>query len=333
MRKIILGAVVLSFLIACSQQKSKYIFNEGEIFGTYYHIVYESPDGKDLKDDVRAELKQLDMSLSTYKPESVLSKVNTNRPVQLDDFFLTVFNKAEEVSSITNGAFDATVAPLVNVWGFGFRKKESVTTELIDSIEAFVGYTKVRLADGEIVKDDERLMLDFSAIAKGYAVDVVGNLLADKGCENYMVEIGGEVVAKGVYKEGRIWRIGINEPNDNEPINSSELEAIISLKDKAVATSGNYRNFYIENGKKYAHTIDPKTGYPVNHSLLSTTVIANNCMTADAFATAFMVMGVDSALNLANKLTDVELFLIYADKDGGNLTAMTSGFSDYIFKE
>lgn len=333
MNKIILSILILLSLIECKQQKSAYIFNEGEIFGTYYHITYNSPDGSNLAGDIQSELDQLDRSLSTYKTESVLSKVNTNRAVQLDDFFLTVFNKAEEISSITNGAFDVTVAPLVNVWGFGFRKKELVTPELIDSIEQFVGYTKVRLKGDQIVKADERLMLDFSAIAKGYAVDVVGDLLAAKGCDNYLVEIGGEVVAKGVNKEGRVWRIGINEPNDNEPVNPSKLEAIISIKDKAVATSGNYRNFYIENGIKYAHTIDPKTGYPVNHSLLSTTVIANDCMTADAFATAFMVMGVDSALTLANTLADIELFLIYSDKNGAYLTSMTKGFSAYIINE
>lgn len=333
MRKILLGTLLLIFVIACSQQKSTFIFNEGEVFGTYYHISYESPDGKNMQDDVRKELTKLDMSLSTYKTESVLSKVNTNRQVQLDDFFLTVFNKSEEVSTITLGAFDATVAPLVNAWGFGFRKKASVTQQLIDSIEVFVGYKKVHFANGMIVKDDQRLMLDFSAIAKGYAVDVIGNLLAQKGCKSYMVEIGGEVVAKGVNKEGRIWRIGINEPNDNESTNPSELEAIISINDKAVATSGNYRNYYVENGIKYAHTINPKTGYPVNHSLLSATVIANNCMTADAFATAFMVMGVDSAMSLASKLSDIELFLIYADNNGENLNAMSSGFSEYIFSE
>lgn len=333
MRKIVLATIVFVTLTACSWQKAKYVFNEGEIFGTYYHISYKSPKGNDFADDIHTELNKLDLSLSTYKTESVLSKVNSNRPVQLDSFFLTVYNKAEEVSSITYGAFDATVAPLVNVWGFGFRKKESVTPQLIDSIEQFVGYSKVKLENGQIVKDDDRVMLDFSAIAKGFAVDAVGNLLAAKGCTDYMVEIGGEVVAKGVNKSGHIWRIGINEPNDNEPVNPSELEAIILLEDKAVATSGNYRNFYIENGVKYAHTINPKSGYPVNHSLLSTTVIANDCMTADAFATAFMVMGVDSALTLANSLDYLELFLIYADKNGKYLTAMTDGFSKYIYSE
>ncbi|MDA3928738.1 MAG: FAD:protein FMN transferase [Prolixibacteraceae bacterium] len=274
---------VLSFLLiiifsACNNPKpvAKFNFNEGGIFGTYYHVAYEHPEGTNLVVEINAELKRLDMSLSTYKTESILSKVNTNRAVELDDLFINVFNKSQEISKITNGAFDPTVAPLVNAWGFGFRKKELVTPELLSSIENYVGYTKVALRNGKIIKKDPRVMLDFSAIAKGYAVDVIGNLLVQNGCSNYMVEIGGEVVAHGVNKEGRTWRIGINEPNDNEPMVPSQLQAIVSLENKALATSGNYRNFYIENGKKFAHTINPKTGYPVEHSLLSATVLADN---------------------------------------------------------
>lgn len=325
----ILGLLIFS---GCSSTRTnaKYISNEGAIYGTYYHISYESPEGKDLHADVDARLKEMDMSLSTFKPESVLSKVNTNQDVVLDKWFTAVFNKAEEVSEITGGAFDATVAPLVNIWGFGFTKKESVTQALIDSIEAFVGYKKVKLEDGKIVKDDNRLMLDFSAIAKGYTVDQIGNLLAEKGCKNYMVEIGGEVVAHGVNREGKIWRIGINEPNENEPVAPTELQAIISLKDKAIATSGNYRNFYVENGKKYAHTIDPHTGYPVQHSLLSASVLANDCMTADAFATSLMVLGVEKSMEMIKNINDIDVYLIYADEQGNNQVVMTKGFEQYV---
>lgn len=321
---------ILLLLHSCKTPDPEYIFNEGTIFGTIYHLSYESPKGVDFKEEIALELQHLDMSLSTYKTESVLSKVNTNRDVELDDLFLTVFNKAIEISKITDGAFDVTVAPLVNVWGFGFKQKETVTQHLIDSIETFVGYRKVHLENGLIVKEDDRLMLDFSAIAKGYAVDVIGDLLRKKGCGNFMVEIGGEVVAKGVNKDGNIWKIGINEPNDNEPMVPSALQAIILLKNKAVATSGNYRNFYIEDGKKYAHTINPETGYPVDHSLLSATVIANNCMTADAFATAFMVMGVEKAQKLIAKLKDVDVFLIYDNGNEENKVVMTNNFQNYI---
>jgi len=332
--------IILLFLAVvlfqnCTSKKpiSKYITNDGSIYSTYYHITYESPDGTDFQMEIDAELNQLDLSLSTFKTESILSKVNTNQPVVLDDFFIDVFAKSLEISTLTNGAFDASVAPLVNVWGFGFRKKETMTPSLIDSIKTFVGYQKVRIEEGKIVKDDERLMLDFSAIAKGYTVDVIGNLLGSKGCKNYMVEIGGEVLAHGVNKEGNVWRIGINEPNDNEPASPVSLHAIISLKDKAVATSGNYRNFYVENGKKYAHTINPFTGFPVDHTLLSATVLADDCMTADAFATALMVLGVDDALKLAQTISSIEVYLIYADENGENSVLMTKGFEKYILTE
>ncbi|MBN2805893.1 MAG: FAD:protein FMN transferase [Prolixibacteraceae bacterium] len=315
------------------KQPAQYITNDGLIYGTYYHIVYESTDGNDLHADIREALNELDLSVSTFKEQSVLSKVNTNQAVVLDSIFLIVFNKSQEISRLTQGAFDPTVAPLVNAWGFGFKKKESVTPALIDSIRAFVGYRKVHLENGQIIKDDPRIMLDFSAIAKGYAVDVVGKVLAAKGCKNYMVDIGGEVMAHGLNREGNIWRIGINEPNDNEPANPAELQAIIALKDKAVATSGNYRNFYVENGKKYAHTIDPFSGYPVDHTLLSATVLADDCMTADALATALMVLGVDKALNLAQSIPSIEVFLIYHDDAGENSVVMSRGFEKYILEQ
>lgn len=330
---ILLPLFISLFILGCERPEAKYITNQGVIFGTYYRVTYEHPKGQDIQLDIENELNRLDMSLSTYKKESVLSKVNTNREVTLDDLFLNVFNKSIEISDLTDGAFDATVAPLVNAWGFGFKRKESVTQELVDSIKSFVGYKNVKVEEGKVIKSDPRLMLDFSAIAKGYSVDVIGQLLADKGCENYMVDIGGEVVAFGMNAKGKIWRIGINEPNENEPMAPSKLQGIISLKNKAVATSGNYRNFYVEDGKKYAHTISPYTGYPVNHSLLSATVLANDCMTADAFATALMVIGVEKAQKLIENLDGIEVFLIYSDNNADNQVLMTKGFEDYILKD
>lgn len=323
----------LLLLGACNKPVSQFVTNDGLIFGTYYHITYEHPKGEDIKEKIEQELSRLDMSLSTYKSESVLSKVNANRQVELDDLFINVFNKSLEISGFTEGAFDVTVAPLVNAWGFGFKKKEHVNQSLVDSIMAFVGYTKVSIENGKVIKEDNRTMLDFSAIAKGYSVDIIGELLAHEGCKNYMVEIGGEVVTRGVNKNGQFWRIGINEPNENEPMAPSKLQAIMSLNNKAVATSGNYRNFYVEDGKKFAHTISPYTGYPVNHSLLSATVLADDCMTADAFATALMVLGVEKAQNLISGLKQIEVFLIYSDENGENQVLMTKGFEKFVLVE
>lgn len=330
MKHSILTALVLILFSSCQPAKKEYQSNTGLIFGTYYHTTYQHPDGVDLQESIEAELQRLDLSLSTYKASSVLSKINNNESSEPDKLVLDVFQRAVEISELTGGAFDATVAPLVNAWGFGFTKKVGISEQLIDSIMDFVGWPKVRLDQGIIVKDDPRSMLDFSAIAKGYAVDMIGRLLSTKGCENYMVDIGGEVIACGLNPDGKSWRIGINEPNDNEPAVPDQLQAIVHLSNKAIATSGNYRNFYVEDGKKYAHTIDPSTGYPVQHSLLSATVIADDCMTADALATACMVMGTEKAMELSTQLSKVELFLIYNDGEGENKVIMTPGFESYI---
>ncbi len=325
-------AIILLFSCKTQEAKSKYITNEGFIYGTIYHITYESPTGEDLKEGIENQLNLLDKSVSTFNKESVLSKVNRNESVVLDEYFLRVYNKALEVSETSDGAFDVTVAPLVNAWGFGFKAKENISTRLIDSLLQFVGYKKIRLENNTIIKEDLRTMLDFSAIAKGYAVDVAGDYLKNQGCKNYMVEIGGEVVARGVNKEGKVWRIGINEPNDNEPVTPNGLEAIISLDNKAIATSGNYRNFYMENGKKYAHTINPNTGYPVDHNLLSASVIAEDCMTADAYATACMVLGVEKTIEMSSSLPGIEILLIYSDENGDNQIKFTKGFEKLIEK-
>ncbi|MFV0375920.1 MAG: FAD:protein FMN transferase [Mangrovibacterium sp.] len=332
MKMRILLATTALLLFACKPQPN-YVFNEGPIFGTVYHITYESPEGTDLHDGIKHVLDSLNRSLSTYDPNSVISMVNQNGPVELDPFFLTVFKKSQKVSALTAGAFDITVAPLVNVWGFGFKNKENVTPELIDSLKQLVGYTKVKLEAGKIVKANPGIMLDCSAIAKGYGVDVVAAYIRDKGCKNYMVEIGGEVVAHGLNPKGETWNIGISKPEEDLFFSKQQLEAIVALKDKALATSGNYRNFYVEGGKKYAHTIDPLSGYPVQHSLLSTTVLADSCMTADAYATAFMVLGLEKSIEIASSIDEIEVYFIYAGENGELKSYFSEGFKSSLLEE
>ena len=331
--RIYLIAIVLLLIAGSCNQKSSYIANEGFIYGTIYHIKYESPDSKDLQNGIEEEMNKLNRSLSTFDSLSVISKVNKNQDVVLDDYFLSVFNKAKEISKITGGAFDITVAPMVNVWGFGFKHKEQVTDDLIDSLKRITGYQKIRISENKIVKEHPNTMLDCSAIAKGFACDVVGNYLAGKGCKNYMVEIGGEVVARGVNAKGKYWSIGVSKPVDDISPAAQELQAIVSLKNQALATSGNYRNFYVEGGKKYAHTIDPHTGYPVQHSLLSSTVLAKNCMTADAFATAFMVLGVEKAEKIVNETEGLEAYFIYSGENGEYKTWFSEGFREILNQE
>ncbi|MDR2681160.1 MAG: FAD:protein FMN transferase [Tannerella sp.] len=302
--------IITVFICASCAQQAPYYEESGSVFHTLYHIKYRSPEI--LTDKIDAELQAFNLSLNPFNPNSILSKVNRNEDVEVDDRFATVFNKAMEVSKNSGGVFDATAAPLINLWGFGFEKSDSVSQQKIDSILSFVGYKKIRLNGRKVIKDDPRIMLNFSAIAKGYASDVVAALLEREGVENYMVEIGGEVVSKGKNPNGVCWQIGINKPEDDRSGIQNEIEfKIMPCRKSGIATSGNYRNFYIRDGKKYAHTIDPHTGYPSEQSILSATIIAPDCMTADAYATAFMAMGVEPAIAMAEKIPEIEYCIIY----------------------
>ena len=319
--------------LAGCQEPAAYVYDEGFVYGTIYHIVYESPGGKEMKPLIEEKFKEFTLSFSTFNDQSVISKINHNEPVQPDQYFINCFKKSLEVSENSGGAFDITVAPLVNAWGFGFTKKATVTEHLIDSLKQFVGYKKVRLEDGRVIKDNPSVMLDMSAISKGYTCDLIGDFLREKGCKNYMVEIGGELTAKGVNAKGKTWSIGISKPDEDAFFDNEDIQAVVQLPDKGLATSGNYRNFYVENGKKFAHTIDPKTGYPVQHSLLSTTVMAEDCMTADAYATAFMVVGLEEGIKLAKRIPGLEVYFIYAGDDGTNQVYMSENFKNYLAKE
>lgn len=321
--------IVPVVFVSCGQPDA-YVYNEGPVYGTYYHIVYESPGGKDLHEEIKAKFSEYDLSFSTFNPNSTISKINMNEPVEADRWFLNCFRRSMEISEITDGAFDITVAPLVNAWGFGFRHKENITDQLIDSLLQFTGYRKVKLEGNRIIKEYPGTMLDMSAIAKGYTSDLIADFLRSKGCRNLMVEIGGEVAAQGVNAKGRPWSIGISKPNEDGLLAGQEIQAVVRLPDRALATSGNYRNFYEENGKKYAHTIDPKTGYPVQHSLLSATVLADDCMTADAFATAFMVLGLEKSVELAASLPELAVYFIYSDETGLNKIYTSDNFRDHL---
>ena len=306
--------IIGTILIIREQQSMPYQKNEGMVFGTEYHITYQCND--DLQTEIEAELKKVDNSLSTFNQQSVISKINRNEDMSADEMFEEVFTKAQTISKETDGAFDITVAPLVNLWGFGFKTGDTPTKEKIDSLKQFIGYQIVSLANKKIKKTHSQTMLDAAAIAKGYGCDVVARLLRDKGIKNFMVEIGGEVITCGNSPKRIPWKIGVVKPVDDSLNVSQEQQAVLNVTDMAMATSGNYRNFYYKGGKKYAHTIDPKTGYPVQHSLLSATVLAKDCATADAFATAFMVMGIDKAKKVLEKHPELMAYFIYSDAKG-----------------
>lgn len=305
-----------SIYVIRQQQNTPYQRDEGFIFGTIYHITYQSD--VNYQKEIEAELQKVDNSLSPFNKTSIISRINRNEDVKVDNLFAEVFQLAEKISKETDGAFDITVAPMVNAWGFGFKTGNPPTKQTVDSLRAIVGFQKVTLEEEHVKKQNPHIMLDCSAIAKGYGSDIVARFLKKKGIQNFMVEIGGEIVVNGNSEKQVPWRVGINKPTDDSLNTSQELQDVINVTDIAMATSGNYRNFYYKNGKKYAHTIDPKTGYPVQHNILSATVLAKNCATADAYATSFMVMGLDGARKVLEKHPELDAYLIYSDEKGNN---------------
>ena len=330
--KIILPLVVLAMIVAIGfmlgHKDVPYQHNSGYIFGTSYNITYQCAE--DHKADIEKALNEVDASLSPFNDTSIITHVNRNEDVVLDKLFLDVFRLAQKINEDTEGAFDITVAPMVNAWGFGFKNGVNPDEKVIDSLRQVVGFQKVRLDEDKIVKTDPRVMLDCSAIAKGYGVDVVANLLRKFGIKNFMVEIGGEVVTSGVNRERMPWRIGVTKPTDDSLSINNELQTVINVTDKAMATSGNYRNFYYKGGRKYAHTIDPKTGYPVQHSILSATVIADDCATADAYATSFMVLGLEKSKKVLERHPEMMVYFIYSDEKGQNQVWFSPALKDKI---
>lgn len=286
--------------------------DEGPVFGTYYHTSYEAK--QNLKHEIEEALKHVDNSLSMFNPHSTLSKINHNESNESDSLLNVVYALAQRVSQQTDGAFDITVAPLVNAWGFGYKSGTMPDSAQVDSLRNLIGWKRISLQDNKVHKEDARMVLDFGAIAKGFGSDVVADVFRRHGVKNYMIEIGGEVVVAGSNSKGKNWRIGINKPIDDSLSVNNELQDVLELTNCAMATSGNYRNFYItEDGRKVAHTIDPHTGYPVQHSILSATVIAPTCAEADAYATSFMVMGLDKAKQVLRQQPQLKAFIIYAE--------------------
>ena len=298
--------------------------------GTTYHITYQGT--KDYESAINELLHRFDMSLSTYVDSSIISRINKNKKdVKTDKLFKQFFKKSREVYEASGGFFDITVAPLVNAYGFGFTNEENVDSLLIDSIMGFIGMDKVSLKNGKVIKSDPRVMLDGNAIAQGQSVDYIADFLEEEGVTNYLVEIGGEIAAIGVNDRGESWRVGIDKPIVDSDEVSRELQAIISLKNRALATSGNYRKFYVKDGVKYGHTINPKTGKPAMQTILSATILADDCITADAYATACMVVGLEGAKKLLTKLPELDAYLIYTNpEDGSYQIFMTDGIKDML---
>ncbi|HEX5669303.1 MAG TPA: FAD:protein FMN transferase [Chitinophagaceae bacterium] len=310
------SSIAFLLLISCERGSKNTINISGAAQGTSYNITYLAGAYSNYRQSIDSIFNQIDQSLSTYIPGSIISRVNRNDPtVLVDDHFTNVFFRSIEISENTKGMFDVTVAPLVNAYGFGPNKKQSLDKVRVDSLLDNVGYKKVRLENRKLIKESPEVMLDFNAIAQGYTVDVLASFLESKGIHNYLIELGGEIRAKGEKLDGDQWTIGVEQPEES-PVDGISLNTKIGLQNKSLATSGNYKKFYVERGNKYTHIINPITGLPAKSNLLSATVIAGDCMTADAYATAFMVMGLDSSKKflLDHKELGLDFFFIYDDR-------------------
>ncbi|MBQ3753508.1 MAG: FAD:protein FMN transferase [Prevotella sp.] len=302
--------IVGTVLIIRQQRAMPYQHDNGFVFGTVYNITYQCEDN--LKTEIEAALQQVDGEFSMFNDTSTVARHNRGEKVSESPMYKEVYKLAQTVHQETDGAFDITVAPLVNAWGFGFKHEQMPTKQQVDSL--------LRI----------RNQYDFSAIAKGYGSDVVARLLRRRGVTNFMVEIGGEIVTQGISERRIPWKIGVTKPTDDSLSVNGELQTVLNITDIAMATSGNYRKFYYKDGQKYAHTIDPKTGYPVQHSLLSATVLAKDCATADAYATSFMVLGVERAKAVLENHPELMAYFIFARPDGTNGVWFSPSLQDKI---
>jgi thiamine biosynthesis lipoprotein len=316
-------------MLSCTPVQKKVMFR-GQTQGTYYAVTYFDSKERDFQPQIDSILKAFDLSVSMWVPESIISRTNRGDSLALpDEWFVDIFNRSVEISKRTNGAFDFTIGPLVNAWGFGFKGKLKMDQAVVDSLRELVDYRTVRLEDGKIIKDKKNIQFDFNAIAQGYAVDVLGKFLASKGITDYLIDIGGEVLGKGSKPDGQSWIVGVENPA-TDSLSERTLNIKVRLNDHALATSGSYRKYYEENGIRYSHTIDPATGYPVRHSLLSVSVLAEDCATADGYATAFMVMGYEKAKEFLAGQSGLEAYFITDGGSGTFQTYATKGFEAII---
>lgn len=319
---------LLVLFAACRPTPPAFTHLAGQAQGTTFNITYQDAQHRDFSAPVDSLFRLIDRSMSLWDSASIITGFNQNRPgVAADEHFTAVFHRAAEISEATGGAFDATVGPLVKAWGFSYKKNlPPPDSAQVDSLKQLIGFQKISLENGLLKKADPRMEVDFNAIAQGYTVDLLADFLARNGVKNYLVELGGEVRAAGVNERGQPWQIGIDKPEDDPAPRGRPLQTTVALRDRALATSGSYRKFVVREGRKYSHAIDPATGYPVTHNLLSVSVLADNCTAADAYATAFLVLGLHKTMELAPRL-GLEIYCVYADESGALQARATPGFS------
>lgn len=324
MKRLAILLILAIGVASCSQQPKKIVL-EGLAQGSYYAITYFDTQNRNFQHEIDSIFHAVDMSVNLWVENSIISRVNRNEEVALDSIFIDNFRIAQEAAHISNGYFDPTISPIVAAWGFSYKKGDTLTPQLIDSLRTLVDYRKVRIENGHVIKDNPAITLDFNAIAQGYTSDLIASFLESKGVKNYLVDTGGEIMARGGKPNDQPWIVGIEKPADNE--NSEQVvQTRIAVRDKGVVTSGSTRKYVERNGKRYSHCINPKTGCPVEHHVLSVTVTADNATWADALASICMVMGLEQSLPLIESMDGVEAYYIFINENGKLETFATEGF-------
>ena len=325
--------IALTFLFlftSCSQQPQK-ITLQGLAQGSYYAITYYDEQNRNFQREIDSIFHAVDMSVNLWVDSSVISKVNRNEEVALDSIFIDNFRIAQESARLSDGYFDPTISPIVAAWGFSYKNGDSITSQLIDSLKQLVDYRKICIESGKIVKENPAMTLDFNAIAQGYTSDLIARFLESRGIKIYLVDTGGEIMARGEKPNGQPWIVGIEKPAENWD-SERVLQTRIALRDKGLVTSGSTRKYVERNGKRYSHCIDPKTGYPVEHNVLSVTVLAENSVWADALASICMVMGMEHSLPLIESMDSVEAYYIFVNDQNELETFATEGFRALVME-
>ena len=328
MRKWILMIMSILCFASCGRQSHKIVL-QGLAQGSYYAVTYYDAENRNFQPEIDSIFHAVDMSVNLWVDSSIISKVNRNEDVTLDSIFLDNFRIAMETARLSDGYFDPTISPIVAAWGFSYKSGDSITPQLIDSLKQLVDYRKIRIENGMVIKENPNMKLDFNAIAQGYTSDLIASFLESRGIKNYLVDTGGEIMARGSKPNGQPWIVGIEKPAENWD-SEQVVQTRITLCDKGLVTSGSTRKYTERNGRRYSHCIDPKTGYPVEHNVLSATVLAENSVWADALASICMVMGMEKSLPLIESMDGVEAYYIFVDDQNELETFATEGFRELI---
>lgn len=329
MKKILYLFSFLAVATACTPPQKTVI--QGLAQGSYYAISYYDSLNRNFQHEIDSIFDAVDRSVSLWNDSSTISKVNRNEDVELDAIFIDNFNIAQQAAELSNGYFDPTISPLVAAWGFSYKNGDSITPQLTDSLKALVDYRKIKIEDGKVVKENPLMSLDFNAIAQGYTSDLIASFLSSKGIHNFLIDTGGEIMGRGGKPDGSDWIVGIEKPAANWDSERVVQERLF-LRDKGLVTSGSTRKYVERNGKRYSHCIDPTTGYPVEHNVLSVTVIAENSVWADALASICMVMGLEKSLEIINAREGTEAYYIFVNDKGELETFATKEFQRLILE-